>query len=220
LIDAMLAHPILMNRPGVGDTAGHQAVPPFGRVLSNPAQLQRARTGQGGRQPVKVNAQGRTCCKNLDVSALPQLDAAFKQPAEWAERQPSWPTAAHLAALWVGGERSFNRLASEEAARYANHGLRDRTFDPRVACRCCRITQRCRELRDLAAWAEGMWCSPERRSAMTGIWSQIDWIPLNWARCADSGQNAGELMGVSGSQSFNAVSQMRILGRWMRSTTI
>ena len=78
-----------------------------------------------------------------------------------------------------------------------------------------------RELHALVQWAEGMvWSSPERHGAMTGLMkTQIDWIPLSVA--PDAGQDALAVMQVSGgSQSFNAVNQMRVLGRWMRMLTI
>jgi len=80
-----------------------------------------------------------------------------------------------------------------------------------------------KELRDLAAWSEGMvWCSPERHGAMTGIMkSQIDWIPLSVGAVRPTQGKTLAVMEVSGgSQSFNAVNQMRILGRWMRMLTI
>ena len=79
------------------------------------------------------------------------------------------------------------------------------------------------ELRELAQWAEGMvWSSPERHGAMTGLMkSQIDWIPLSVGAVRPSQGKTLALLQVSGgSQSFNAVNQMRILGRWMRMITI
>lgn len=80
-----------------------------------------------------------------------------------------------------------------------------------------------RELRDLAAWSEGqVWTSPERHGAMTGILkSQIDWIPLSSGAVRPTQGKTLAVMQVSGgSQSFNAVNQMRVLGRWMRMVTI
>jgi arsenic resistance protein ArsH len=79
------------------------------------------------------------------------------------------------------------------------------------------------ELRELAQWAEGMvWCSPERHGAMTGIMkAQIDWIPLSIGAVRPTQGKTLAVMEVSGgSQSFNAVNQMRVLGRWMRMITI
>lgn len=79
------------------------------------------------------------------------------------------------------------------------------------------------ELRQLAEWSEAMvWCSPERHGAMTGIMkSQIDWIPLSSGTVRPTQGKTLAVMQVSGgSQSFNAVNQMRVLGRWMRMLTI
>lgn len=79
------------------------------------------------------------------------------------------------------------------------------------------------ELREWVVWSEGMvWCSPERHGAMTGIMkAQIDWIPLSAGAVRPSQGKTLAVMQVSGgSQSFNAVNQMRILGRWMRMITI
>ena len=79
------------------------------------------------------------------------------------------------------------------------------------------------ELRELAAWSEGMvWCSPERHGAMSGIMkAQIDWIPLTLGAVRPTQGKTLAVMQVSGgSQSFNAVNQLRVLGRWMRMVTI
>jgi arsenic resistance protein ArsH len=80
-----------------------------------------------------------------------------------------------------------------------------------------------RELHELVQWAEGMvWSSPERHGAMTGLMkTQIDWIPLSVGAVRPTQGKTLAVMQVSGgSQSFNAVNQMRILGRWMRMLTI
>ena len=80
------------------------------------------------------------------------------------------------------------------------------------------------ELRDLAVWSEGMvWCSPERHGAMTGVMkTQIDWLPLSLQGGIrpTQGKTLAVMQVCGGSQSFNAVNQMRILGRWMRMVTI
>jgi arsenic resistance protein ArsH len=80
-----------------------------------------------------------------------------------------------------------------------------------------------RELRDLVAWSEGtVWSSPERHGAMTGLMkTQIDWIPLSEGAVRPTQGKTLAVMQVSGgSQSFNTVNQMRILGRWRRPITI
>jgi len=79
------------------------------------------------------------------------------------------------------------------------------------------------ELRDLVTWCDGMiWSSPERHGAMTGVMkTQIDWIPLSLGSVRPTQGKTLALMQVSGgSQSFNTVNQLRILGRWMRLLTI
>jgi arsenic resistance protein ArsH len=79
------------------------------------------------------------------------------------------------------------------------------------------------ELRDLVTWSEGMvWCSPERHGAMTGIMkAQIDWIPLSIGAVRPTqGKTLAVMQVCGGSQSFNAVNQLRVLGRWMRLITI
>ena len=79
------------------------------------------------------------------------------------------------------------------------------------------------ELQELVEWSEGqVWCSPERHGAMTGVFkSQVDWIPLNSGAIRPTQGKTLALMQVcGGSQSFNAVNQMRILGRWLRMLTI
>jgi arsenical resistance protein ArsH len=79
------------------------------------------------------------------------------------------------------------------------------------------------ELRSLVQWSEGMvWCSPERHGAMTGIMkAQIDWIPLSVGAIRPTqGKTLAVMQVCGGSQSFNAVNQLRVLGRWMRMITI
>ncbi|MCK0764266.1 arsenical resistance protein ArsH [Chromohalobacter beijerinckii] len=124
-------------------------------------------------------------------------------------------------------ERSFSRLVSEEAARLlAAMGAETRCFDPRglpLPDSEDASHPKVQELRDLAQWAEGMvWCSPERHGAMTGIMkAQIDWIPLALGGVRPTqGKTLAVMQVCGGSQSFNTVNQLRILGRWMRMLTI
>ncbi|MCD2514185.1 arsenical resistance protein ArsH [Comamonas endophytica] len=124
-------------------------------------------------------------------------------------------------------ERSYSRLLTEEAARLLRAmGAEPRIFDPRglpLPDDAPDDHPKVQELRELALWAEGMvWTSPERHGAMTGILkAQIDWIPLAVGAVRPTQGKTLAVMQVSGgSQSFNAVNQMRVLGRWMRMLTI
>ncbi len=123
--------------------------------------------------------------------------------------------------------RSFSRLMTEEAARVLTRlGAEPRSFNPSglpLPDDTGADHPKVQELRDLVTWSEGMvWCSPERHGAMTGIMKcQIDWIPLALGAVRPTQGKTLAVMQVSGgSQSFNAVNQLRILGRWMRCLTI
>jgi arsenic resistance protein ArsH len=124
-------------------------------------------------------------------------------------------------------ERSYSRLLTFEAARLLEAmGAEVRIFNPSglpLPDDAPESHPKVQELRELAAWSEGMvWCSPERHGAMTGIMkAQIDWIPLSSGAVRPTQGKTLAVMQVSGgSQSFNAVNQMRVLGRWMRMLTI
>jgi arsenic resistance protein ArsH len=124
-------------------------------------------------------------------------------------------------------ERSFSRLMTEEAARVLNRfGAETKTFNPSglpLPDDTDADHPKVQELRDLVTWSEGMvWCSPERHGAMTGIMkSQIDWIPLSLGAVRPTQGKTLAVMQVNGgSQSFNTVNHLRILGRWMRLLTI
>mgnify|MGYP001948296447 FL=1 len=124
-------------------------------------------------------------------------------------------------------DRSFSRLASEEAGRLLRwYGCEVRTFNPSglpLPDDTSADHPKVQELRELAEWSDGMlWVSPERHGAMTGIMkAQIDWIPLALGGVRPTQGKTLAVMEVSGgSQSFNAVNQLRILGRWMRMVTI
>ena len=124
-------------------------------------------------------------------------------------------------------DRSFSRLMIEEAARVLERlGAETRIFNPTglpLPDEDHADHPKVQELRDMVVWSEGMvWCSPERHGAMTAvIKAQIDWIPLSLGAVRPTQGKTLAVMQVSGgSQSFNAVNQMRILGRWMRCITI
>ncbi len=124
-------------------------------------------------------------------------------------------------------ERSFSRFATMEAARLLEKlGADTKIFDPSglpLPDDAPSEHPKVQELRELSVWSEGqVWCSPERHGAMTGIIkAQIDWIPLAVGAVRPTQGKTLAVMQVSGgSQSFNAVNQLRVLGRWMRMITI
>ncbi len=124
-------------------------------------------------------------------------------------------------------ERSFSRLTIEEADRLLRRmGAETRIFDPRGLPQVDGAGSdhpKVRELRDASLWSEGhVWCSPERHGAMTGLFkSQIDWLPLEEGGVRPTqGRTLAVCQVNAGSQSFNTVNQLRILGRWMRMMTI
>ncbi len=124
-------------------------------------------------------------------------------------------------------EISYSRLLAHESRRLLEcFGCEVRVFDPKglpLPDGAPVSHPKVKELRDLSEWSEGqVWVSPERHGAMTGIMkAQIDWIPLSLGSIRPTQGKTLAVMEVSGgSQSFNALNQMRILGRWMRMITI
>ncbi len=124
-------------------------------------------------------------------------------------------------------KRSYSKLLTLEAARLLQAmGGETRLFDPAGLPLPDAVPEshpKVQELRELAQWAEGMvWCSPERHGAMSGVLkAQVDWIPLSQGAVRPTQGKTLAVMQVSGgSQSFNAVNQLRVLGRWMRMLTI
>ncbi|MES2362516.1 MAG: arsenical resistance protein ArsH [Pseudomonadota bacterium] len=160
---------------------------------------------------------------------VPNIEPAlFTPPSAGLRSRPAATHAPRILLLYGSvRERSYSRLASEEAARLLQAmGAETKTFDPSglpLPDDAPESHPKVQELRQLAEWSEAMvWCSPERHGAMTGIMkSQIDWIPLSSGAVRPTQGKTLAVMQVSGgSQSFNAVNQMRVLGRWMRMLTI
>jgi len=159
---------------------------------------------------------------NVDLGRLIAPDLARLEPAERAGHPPR--------ILLLYGSlrtRSYSRLLTLEAERVLKHlGADTRIFDPAGLPMPDSVPSdhpKVRELRDLALWSEGqVWCSPERHGTITGVFkSQIDWIPLELGSVRPTQGRTLAVMQVSGgSQSFNAVNALRVLGRWMRMVTI
>lgn len=163
-----------------------------------------------------------------DPDHLPALDRAY------AKRRPALglgagdPPPRILLLYGSLRERSYSRLAVEEAARLLElFGAETRIFDPSTLPLPDQVPgddhPAVRELRDLSMWSEGqVWCSPERHGQITGIMkTQIDHLPLEMRGMRPTQGRTLAVMQVSGgSQSFNAVNTLRLLGRWLRMFTI
>ncbi|WP_431227954.1 arsenical resistance protein ArsH [Burkholderia contaminans] len=164
------------------------------------------------------------------LNDLPQLDATLFREPDASRLQPARPSTHPPRIVLLYGSlrtRSFSRLLVEEAARLLTAmGAEARIFNPAglpLPDDAPDDHPKVAELRELVQWSEGMvWCSPERHGAMTGVMkAQIDWIPLSVGAVRPTQGKTLAVMQVSGgSQSFNAVNQMRVLGRWMRMLTI
>jgi len=124
-------------------------------------------------------------------------------------------------------QRSYSRLLAEECARLLRRfGADTVTFNPEglpLVDSAEPSHEKVQELYEYAVWSEAMvWVSPERHGSMTGLLkSQIDWLPLSAGGVRPTqGKTLAVLQVCGGSQSFNTVNQLRILGRWMRMLTI
>ena len=159
-----------------------------------------------------------------------QIDENSFQPIDGERLRKSEQVSHKPKVLLLYGSlraRSFSRLMTEEATLVLSKlGAETKTFNPTglpLPDDAEPTHPKVAELRDLVSWSEAMvWCSPERHGAMTGIMkAQIDWIPLSLGAVRPTQGKVLAVMQVNGgSQSFNAVNQMRILGRWMRCITI
>jgi arsenic resistance protein ArsH len=164
-----------------------------------------------------------------EAKFLPNLNTKF-QPDFCSSFMHS-PTSQHppKILLLYGSlrETSYSRLVIEECALLLDHmGAETKIFDPTnlpLPDSDDALHPKVVELRELMLWSEGqVWCSPERHGAMTGILkAQIDWVPLELGGMRPTQGKTLAVMQVSGgSQSFNTVNQLRVLGRWMRMLTI
>ncbi|WFU54777.1 arsenical resistance protein ArsH [Bradyrhizobium pachyrhizi] len=163
-----------------------------------------------------------------ELPNLPNLSSAVSLP-DLSRLRPVPSTHKPRILLLYGSlrQRSFSRFAAEEAARLLEaFGAECRIFNPSglpLPDDAPADHPKVAELRELSAWSEGqVWSSPERHGSITGIMkAQIDWIPLAIGAVRPTQGKTLAVMQVSGgSQSFNAVNQLRVLGRWMRMITI
>jgi len=163
-----------------------------------------------------------------DADSLPALDPAYIHQRPASGLGALDPAPRILLLYGSLRERSFSRLAVEEAARLLRlFGADTRIFDPSTLPLPDQVAgddhPAVHELRELSMWSEGqVWCSPERHGQITGIMkAQIDHLPLEMKGMRPTQGRTLAVMQVSGgSQSFNAVNTLRLLGRWMRMFTI
>jgi arsenic resistance protein ArsH len=164
-----------------------------------------------------------------DADHLPALDKrnALARPATGLPNEHDHP--ARILLLYGSlRERSYSRLVIEEAARLLRFfGAEPRIFDPSDLPLPDQVAKddhpAVHELRKLSMWSEGhIWCSPERHGQITGVMkAQIDHLPLNMGGMRPTqGRTLAVMQVCGGSQSFNAVNTLRLLGRWMRMFTI
>lgn len=165
-----------------------------------------------------------------DLSNLPNISAPHLDVPTLEKLEPLAASTHPPRILLLYGslrQTSYSRLLTLEAERLLQHfGAETRVFDPHGLPMVDSVSPdhpKVQELRKLSEWSEGqVWCSPERHGAMTGVFkSQIDWLPLEIGSIRPTQGRTLALMQVSGgSQSFNAVNSLRLLGRWMRMVTI
>jgi arsenic resistance protein ArsH len=153
----------------------------------------------------------------IDVPSLKRL----------TPREPSTHKPRILLIYGSTRERSFSRLVTQEAARLLEHfGAQTRIFNPLglpLPDDAPDTHPKVAELRELMQWSEGqVWCSPERHGSMSAVFkAQIDWVPLAMGAVRPTqGKTLAVMQVCGGSQSFNVVNQLRVLGRWMRMVTI
>ncbi|ACD14640.1 MULTISPECIES: arsenical resistance protein ArsH [Burkholderiaceae] len=159
---------------------------------------------------------------NVSLSHLDTPDLTKLEPRTISDHPPR-------ILLLYGSLRptSYSRLLTLEAERILRKlGAETRVFDPHglpLADSVPADHPKVLELREASIWSEGqVWCSPERHGALTGVFkNQIDWLPLDSGSIRPTQGRTLAVMQVSGgSQSFNAVNALRVLGRWMRMVTV
>lgn len=163
------------------------------------------------------------------MSHLPNLTAAAVHIPDSARR--SAPASAHPPRILVlyGSLRpqSYSRLLAREVERLLQHfGAEVRLFDPHGLPLVDAVDAghpRVQQLRAWSQWSEGqVWISPERHGTLSAVFkNQIDWLPLSEGSVRPTqGRSLAVMQVCGGSQSFNVVNALRVLGRWMRMVTI
>ncbi|AOO79715.1 arsenical resistance protein ArsH [Bosea vaviloviae] len=163
-----------------------------------------------------------------DPTHLPALERRYARERPALGLGQNDPTPRILLLYGSLRERSYSRLCVEEAARLLQFfGAQTRIFDPSDLPLPDQNKgddhPAVHELREHAIWSEGqVWCSPERHGQITGVMkAQIDHLPLNMGGIRPTQGRTLAVMQVSaGSQSFNSVNTLRLLGRWIRMVTI
>ncbi|PNB70797.1 arsenical resistance protein ArsH [Pseudomonas sp. GW456-E7] len=157
--------------------------------------------------------------------SLPNLDTALTPPIAHGRNDQHKPRILLL--YGSTRARSFSRLLVEEAARLLEHfGAETRIFNPSglpLPDDAPSDHPKVQELLELMQWSEGqVWCSPEPHGSMSAVFkAQIDWVPLALGAIRPTqGKTLAVMQVCGGSQSFNVVNQLRVLGRWMRMFTI
>lgn len=161
---------------------------------------------------------------------FPNIEADLIDVPSMERLTPREPSTHKPRILLIYGstrERSFSRLVTQEAARLLEHfGAETRIFNPSglpLPDDAPDTHPKVAELRELMQWSEGqVWCSPERHGSMSAVFkAQIDWVPLAMGAVRPTqGKTLAVMQVCGGSQSFNVVNQLRVLGRWMRMVTI
>ena len=163
------------------------------------------------------------------MTDLPNVDRTFLDHPDLTRLNSPGSTHPPRVLLLYGSlrERSYSRFLAEEAQRLLHEfGAETRMFNPSglpLPDDAEADHPKVQELRELSQWSEAhVWVSPERHGNMTGIMkTQIDWLPLSVGGVRPTqGRTLAVLQVSGGSQSFNAVNNLRILGRWMRMITI
>lgn len=167
---------------------------------------------------------------HASASDLPNITSAALDTPDLHKLQPARTSPHPPRILLLYGslrETSYSRLLVQEAERLLRHfGADTRVFDPHglpMADSVPADHPKVAELRKLSAWSEGqVWCSPERHGTLSAVFkNQIDWLPLEMGGIRPTqGRTLAVMQVCGGSQSFNAVNALRVLGRWMRMVTI